>query len=61
MPDATPRKSATILSFDEKARALRARQGRPPAVQQAPVPAVVFGSGWYHDEAIREADPTRKP
>jgi hypothetical protein len=57
--------SAKIYEFPRRARATADGQheGNKPAVdlrsQQAPV--VEFGSGWYHEAAIQDAERTRKP
>ncbi len=57
------RQSATIYDFAERSRAILAARGRhhPATTQAVPVlPATCFGSGGYHEAALREADPTRK-
>jgi hypothetical protein len=66
-PDMTTnrtRESARIYQFPAGGRAgLEARRDGPktavqPATQNVAVTAC--GSGWYHDEAVREAELTRK-
>ena len=58
---ATPTVSATIYSFPPRGRfALRIDDTAPAANVQLPRGAeLVPGSGWYHDEAIRDEN-TRK-
>jgi hypothetical protein len=56
--------TAKIIPFPRKPSAPPGGAGRDtsPAVdhRQRPVPAVEFGSGWYHEAAIQE-DGGRKP
>lgn len=56
------RQTATILPFTGRVRLDRLdgrkHAERTPASPAAP--AMTFGAGWYHDAAIREADPDRK-
>jgi hypothetical protein len=64
MPDEPVRQSAVIIPFQARPRGaasdtrLRERGPAPPA---AGYPAAPCGSGWYHDAAIRESTPDRKP
>ncbi|PSC03579.1 DUF2735 domain-containing protein [Alsobacter soli] len=55
------RETAVILPFRNRAgsgvRAMPAA-GQQPAPKEPP--PIEFGSGWYHDAAIREADPERR-
>ena len=53
--------SATIHQFPPRGRyAVSGASGEPErAASTLPVPNIVFGSGWYHDEAI-EAERARK-
>lgn len=59
----TQRESAKIYQFPQGGRAgLEAertawRQAQEP---QPTVANIVFGSGWYHDEAVLEAQPVAK-
>ena len=52
------RDSATIYEFPRRGRFAVAAQN--DEARAARLPRVVFGSGWYHDEAIEEADRARK-
>ena len=54
------RESATIYQFPVGGRAGLA--GRREAVDRsaAPVSEIVFGGSWYHEEAIRDAELTRR-
>jgi Protein of unknown function (DUF2735) len=58
----TPR-TATIYEFPRKARAaaIGSWQGKGMADARTRAPAVDFGSGWYHEAAIREAEHPIKP
>jgi len=53
--------SATIHQFPPRGRyAVSGARGEPErAASTLPVPNIVFGSGWYHDEAI-EAERAQK-
>jgi hypothetical protein len=57
--------SAKIYAFPERNRAAAGSQRRDDKaaavsrLQQLPV--VEFGSGWYHEAAVQEADRPRKP
>jgi hypothetical protein len=58
MADGTERRSAVIYSFPARPKAACASgKGRLDSDRAGPahLPPTVFGSGWYHDEAIREA------
>jgi hypothetical protein len=57
MPTNAPRETATIYQFPVGGRAGLARRS-PEAARFADLPTVSYGSGWYHDEAIREAAET---
>ena len=62
MPTSFGRESAKIYTFPLGGRPLvgGSRQAKPAA----PQPQIVgdsFGSGWYHEAAIREDERTRKP
>ena len=52
--------SAKIYQFPVKPRTAvkPPHAANPPLASQ--VPATAFGSGWYHDEAIREAEGVRE-
>lgn len=64
MPENPERKSAVIYQFTQRPRATAAdprhrdRALAPPAHGYTVAPC---GSGWYHDAAIRESAPDRKP
>ncbi|WP_293856796.1 DUF2735 domain-containing protein [uncultured Alsobacter sp.] len=64
MPEHPERKSAVIYPFPSRPRVaggdLRQKL-RDPATPGTGYPATTFGSGWYHDAAIRESAPDRKP
>jgi hypothetical protein len=51
------RESATIYEFPLRGRFAAKRE---EAERAAAAPRVVFGSGWYHDEAIQDAERARK-
>jgi hypothetical protein len=56
--------SARIYQFPARGRAALGgrRYGETkPAVDQPRVNEVVCSGNWYHEEAIREADPSFKP
>lgn len=60
----TGRESAKIYAFPVKPRtgAERGEGRRPGEVVAVPCgPTVEFGSGWYHETAIRDAERTDKP
>jgi hypothetical protein len=51
------RVSAEIIQFPARGRFSAASQDRTMAAQYSQrVARVAFGSGWYHDEAIDEAE-----
>jgi len=60
MPTNAPRETATIYQFPVGGRAGLAPRRSPEASRFSELPSVSYGSGWYHDEAIREAAETRK-
>lgn len=64
MPEHPERKSAVIYQFTPRPRVaatdLRHRGGTT-ATPAPGLPMVPCGSGWYHDAAIRESVPDRKP
>jgi hypothetical protein len=48
--------SAKIYQFPTKARIVSARGDVSGSTRAAPsVPPVIYGSGWYHDMAIQDA------
>ena len=57
--------SAMIYQFPTGGRAglpVHAAGGRAAADQTAPrMPPIVYGSSWYHDAAIQDAERARKP
>jgi hypothetical protein len=58
MTEGTERRSAVIYQFPLRAKAACASgKGRLESDRAGPatLPPVVFGSGWYHDEAIQQA------
>ena len=64
MTTSSSQQSAIVYDFAARARAIRQARGQSvrfaePAVPQ--MPTVDYGSGWYHAEAIREDERTRKP
>jgi hypothetical protein len=62
MPTSFGRESAKIYSFPLGGRrpAVGSRQAKP-VPPQPPVISDTFGSGWYHEAAIRDDERTRKP
>jgi hypothetical protein len=50
MTTTTERESATIYQFPARGRFAAAASKR----EDVSAPRVVFGAGWYHDEAIAE-------
>jgi hypothetical protein len=57
------RESATIYEFPAGGRAAFGSlrdASKPAAVTSLRVPKTVFGSGWYHEAAVQEAEQTRK-
>ena len=57
MTENVQRETAKIYQFPVKARAGKASQQSDPPSRLAPVE---FGSGWYHDAAIQDADQARR-
>jgi uncharacterized protein DUF2735 len=57
MTTSTERESATIYQFPLRGRYAASAKASEPA---ATAPRIVFGTGWYHDEAIREAERVRR-
>ncbi len=58
MAEGTERRSAVIYHFPVRPKAPCASGlGRLDSDRAgpAPLPPIVYGSGWYHDEAIQEA------
>jgi Protein of unknown function (DUF2735) len=63
MTDNAQRQTAKIIQFPVKAHAAKLghqASGRKVAELPARVAPVEFGSGWYHDDAIREAEQIRR-
>jgi Protein of unknown function (DUF2735) len=64
MSEDTQRKSAKIYQFPAGGRAALsgAREMTKPAsdVKAPPAVRVVFGSSWYHEAAVQEAEQSRK-
>lgn len=56
------RESAQIIPFVPRARAGGQSRGQTvPVPEPRPsLPTVEYGSGWYHEAAIQEADRTRR-
>ena len=57
------RQSAIIYDFAARARAAmeaRGQVGKMAELDRQQFPVVDFGSGWYHEAAIKDADRTRK-
>jgi hypothetical protein len=64
MTECYPRDTAKIYHLADRIRLAGRRPGKalPAAVPPAePLPCVSSSGGWYHEAAIREADPHRKP
>jgi hypothetical protein len=59
MTEQTERPTATIHQFPVKARTKRQEGGARKASDPVAKPAE-FGSGWYHDAAIQEAELARR-
>jgi hypothetical protein len=60
MATASQRETATIYTFPRRGRfASRADHDTPTRPSEPATVQTVLGSGWYHDEAIRE-ERTRK-
>lgn len=58
------RESARIYEFPRRIRAATGEQRRndnkPVVLQSMPFPQIEFGSCWYHEAAVQDADQTRK-
>ncbi|HSI41533.1 MAG TPA: DUF2735 domain-containing protein [Xanthobacteraceae bacterium] len=58
------RPSATIYAFPKGGRAsIAGNRGTDRLLRELAelnLPATSFGSGWYHDAAIQDAEPVRK-
>ena len=54
------RESATIYEFPRRGRFAATTPHDERTSASFALPRVVFGSGWYHDEAIEEADRARR-
>jgi hypothetical protein len=52
-------RSAKIYQFPVGGRAALSSHETKPAADMAP-PHIVFGSGWYHEEAVQDAEKARK-
>lgn len=64
MPEHPERKSAVIYTFTPRPRGGLADVRNRDRVTPTPntgFPTAPCGSGWYHDAAIRENAPDRKP
>jgi len=61
MTTSPARESATIYQFPPRGRFAASQDANSPAdaTRAQPMKCVV-GNSWYHDEAIREAEQTRK-
>jgi hypothetical protein len=59
----SPNPSATIYTFPPRGRfAANVQQFNSPGKVELPRGVkLASGSGWYHDEAIRESERARKP
>jgi hypothetical protein len=63
MTERYPRATAKIYHLADRIRLAGTRPAKalPPApIPAEPLPSMPSGSGWYHDAAIRETDPSRK-
>lgn len=63
MSTTSTQQSAIIYDFAARARAILESRGRSPQFAeraQPALPKVDYGSGWYHEAAIQDADRTRK-
>jgi hypothetical protein len=57
----TERRSATIYTFPPRGRfAAPYANAAQPNTPTARAAQAAIGSGWYHEDAIRETDTTRK-
>jgi hypothetical protein len=53
--------TAIIIPFPVKTRAGRLQQASGRRMSERPAPATVeFGSGWYHEAAIQDAEQARR-
>ncbi len=59
MTTSTQGRSATIYQFPARGR-FAANVALNEFTEAERLPKVVYGSGWYHDEAIEEAQRARK-
>lgn len=59
MTEISPRQSAKIYQFPVGGRAALKRSSEEASITEAvapeQAPAIVYGSGWYHDAAVQEA------
>ncbi|SNB78625.1 Protein of unknown function [Arboricoccus pini] len=59
-----PRRSAEIYQFPARGRSLEATRREAAQNMVRDLPAmnskIVYGGGWYHEEAIREAENRRR-
>ncbi len=63
MPTSLQSGSATIYQFPARGRfavGVQSDQAGTAAAVMSPHAKIVFGSGWYHDEAIQDAERGRK-
>lgn len=63
MTTSVERESAKIYQFPARGRASAGdvlAQAKPAADSASPRAKIVWGSGWYHDAAIQDAEPSRK-
>lgn len=63
MTDRYPRDTAKVYALSDRVRFGAGRVAKAAADTKSaapPLPVTVCGSGWYHDAAIRDGDPTRK-
>jgi hypothetical protein len=61
MAESVLRESARIYQFPIRDRAVKAshREGQRVADLAARLPNTEFGSGWYHEAAVQEAEQAR--
>ena len=57
----TERGSAKIYQFPVGGRSRAGTQRNDSNGAQTAMPRITFGSSWYHEEAVQEAQPSRKP
>jgi hypothetical protein len=63
MTERYQRETARIYSISDRVRFGAGRAAKPvagPKIAAEPACPTASGSGWYHDAAIRETDPSRK-